>query len=226
MSTAIPSLFKTDRFTHHERQVSYCSPIPQSTDRVYSEARDAEDVVKPMMNFRRQVKLCGVLGHLFLWFAALAWPGMSGYGQEITRHNQVYLLPPPTGEALTLAPNDMPDLNCSILEWNEDSPKPSLAVLCPPQDTFAPVYLYLKLSWLKPEDVPSSVRSITAQAKTLTKVRTTKAAAWVWLGIKEKGNVSPRQTWMAFNAVADIALLTLSSKQYQKPLTRPSAPHY
>src|SRR5215472_1480199 len=161
-----------------------------------------------MMNFRRQVKLRGVLGHLFLWFATSAWPGMRVYGQEITRRDQVQFLPPSTGEALTLAPNDMPDINCSILDWKDDSPKPTLAVLCPPQDTFAPVYLYLKLSWLKSEDVPSLVRSITAQAKTLTKIRTTKSAAWVVLGVKENGTASPRQIWLAFNAVADIALLT------------------
>jgi len=166
-----------------------------------------------MVNFRRQVKLLGVLGHFFLWFATSAWPGMSAYGQEITRRDQVQFLPPSTGEALTLAPNDMPDINCSILDWKDDSPKPTLAVLCPPQDTFAPVYLYLKLSWLKSEDVPSLVRSITAQAKTLTKIRTTKSAAWVVLGVKENGTASPRQIWLAFNAVADIALLTLPPKR-------------
>jgi hypothetical protein len=86
-------------------------------------------------------------------------------------------------------------------------------VLCPPQDTFAPVYLFLKLSWLKSEDVPSSVQSITAQAKTVTKIRTTRSAAWVWLGVKEKPNVAPHETWVAFTAVADIALLTLPTKR-------------
>lgn len=180
---------------------------------MYSEARDAEDFVKPMMNFRIQVKLRGVLGHLFLWFATSAWLGMSVYGQEITRRDQVQFLPPSTGEALTLAPNGMPDINCSILDWKDDSPKPTLAVLCPPQDTFAPVYLYLKLSWLKSEDVPSLVRSITAPVKTPIKIRTTKSAAWVLLGVKEKLDASPRRTWVPFNAVADIALLTLASKQ-------------
>ena len=178
----------------------------------FSEARD-EDVVKPMMNFKRQVKLRGVLGHLFLWFATSAWPGMRVYGQEITRRDQVQFLPPSIGEALTLAPKDMPDINCSILDWKDDSPKPTLAVLCPPQDTFAPVYLYLKLSWLKSEDVPLLVRSITAPVKTVIKIRTSKATAWVWLSVKEKVDVAPRRTWVPFNAVADVALLTLSSKQ-------------
>lgn len=165
--------------------------------------------MKGKVDFRRQVKLRAFIGFVVLWFTALAWSRTSLSRQEITRRDQVHLLPPSTGEALTLAPKDLPDINCSILDWKGDSPQPTLAVLCPPQDTFAPVYLYLKLSWLKNEDVPSTVRSITAPAKTLTKIRTTKSAAWVWLGIKEKLDASPRRTWVAFNAVADIALLTL-----------------
>jgi len=169
--------------------------------------------MKAMMDLRRQVKLSAFLGHLFLWLAASAWSGTSVDGQEITRRDQVQLLPPFTGEALTLAPNNMPDINCSILDWKDDSLKPTLAVLCPPQDTFAPVYLFLKLSWLKSEDVPSSVRSITAQAKTVTRIRTTRSAVWVWLGVKEKPDVAPHATWVAFTAVADIALLTLPTKR-------------
>lgn len=152
------------------------------------------------------------VGLAFFSLTCLAWPTNSVNGQEVTRHDQVYLLPPSTGEPLTLVPDDLPYINCSILDWKDDPPKPTLAVLCPPQDTFAPVYLYLKLSWLKPEDVPLSVRSITAPAKAVTKIRTTKSAAWVWLEVKEKVDGSPRRTWVAFNAVADIALLSLPSK--------------
>ena len=32
----------------------------------------------------------------------------------------------------------MPDVSCSIVEWKNDGPKPTLVVVCPPQDTFAP----------------------------------------------------------------------------------------
>jgi hypothetical protein len=169
--------------------------------------------MKGMIDLRRQTNRQSFLGYLFLLLACLAWPADSVDGQEITRRDRVHLLPPPTGEALTLVPDNIPDINCSILEWKDDSPKPTLAVLCPPQDTFAPVYLFLKLSWLKSEDVPSSVQSITAQAKTVTKIRTTRSAAWVWLGVKEKPNVAPHETWVAFTAVADIALLTLPTKR-------------
>jgi hypothetical protein len=169
--------------------------------------------MKAMIDLRKQTNRQAFLGYLFLLLVCLAWPADSVDGQEISRRDRVHLLPPPTGEALTLVPDNMPDINCSILDWKDDSPKPTLAVLCPPQDTFAPVYLFLKLSWLKSEDVPSTVRNITAAAKTVIKIRTTKSAAWVWLGVKEKADASPRRTWVAFNAVADIALLTLTSKQ-------------
>jgi hypothetical protein len=183
----------------------------EQTERAKNETREGEDVMKAMRDLTRQVKLRTFLGDVFLWLAISAWSGMSVDGQEITRRDQVQLLPPSTGEALTLAPNNMPDINCSILDWKDSQTHSGL--LCPPQHTFAPVYLYLKLSWLKSEDVPSSIRRITAPVKTVTKNRTTKSAAWVRLGVKEKPDVAPHATWVAFTAVADIALLTLPTKR-------------
>ena len=158
-------------------------------------------------------KLQGFLGHPLLLLASLVWSGLSIDGQEETRRNQVHLLPAPTGDALTLTPTDMPDVSCSIVEWKDDQPKPTLAVVCPPQETFAPLHVYLKLSWLKAEDVPLCVRKISAPAKTLIKIRTDRSTAWVWLGVREKPDAAPRQTWIGFNAVVDLALLTLTAKR-------------
>ena len=160
-----------------------------------------------------RVKLRAFLGHLLLLLASLVWSGISIDGQEATRRNQVHLLPAPTGDALTLTPTDMPDVSCSIVEWKDDQPKPTLAVVCPPQETFAPLHVYLKLSWLKPEDVPLCVRRISAPAKTLIKIRTDRSTAWVWLAVREKPDAAPRQTWVGFNAVVDLALLTLTAKR-------------
>ena len=150
------------------------------------------------------------LGRLLLTLTSLAWCGMSVDAQETPRRDEVHLLPQPNGEAFTLTPTDMPDVSCSIVEWKDDTPKPTLAVVCPPQNTFAPLHFYLKLSWLKSEDVPLSVRSITVPAKTIVKIRTTGSTAWVWLAVKEKPSTAARRTWVGFNAVVDIALLTLS----------------
>ena len=153
------------------------------------------------------------LGRLLLTLNSLAWCGMSVDAQETPRRDEVHLLPQPNGEAFTLTPTDMPDVSCSIVEWKDDTSKPTLAVVCPPQDTFTPLHVYLKLSWLKSEDVPLSVRSITVPAKTIVKIRTTGSTAWVWLAVKEKPSAAARRTWVGFNAVVDVALLTLPTKR-------------
>ena len=153
------------------------------------------------------------LGRLLLTLTSLAWCGMSVDAQETPRRDEIHLLPQPNGEAFTLTPTDMPDVSCSIVEWRDDSPKPTLAVVCPPQDKFSPLHVYLKLSWLKSEDVPLFARSITIPAKTIVKIRTTGSTAWVWLVVKEKPSAAPRQLWVGFNAVVDVALLTLPTKR-------------
>ena len=153
------------------------------------------------------------LGRLLLTLNSLAWCGMSVDAQETPRRDEVHLLPQPNGEAFTLTPTDMPDVSCSIVEWKDDTPKPTLAVVCPPQDTFAPLHVYLKLSWLKSEDVPLFARSITVPPKMIVKIRATGSTAWVWLAVKEKPSAAARRTWVGFNAVVDIALLTLPTKR-------------
>ena len=147
-----------------------------------------------------------------LFLACIAWWSISLYGQD-TADGEANLLPPPRGEALTLTPTDMPDVSCSVVQWKGDPVTPTLAVICPPQNVFAPLHVYLKLSWLKPEDVPLSARGIAAPEKTLIKIRTNKSIAWVWLEVRERQGTIPHSTWVAFNGVVDIALLTLSSKR-------------
>ena len=168
--------------------------------------------MKAKMDVIGRAKLRTVLGHLVLLISSLSWSGFCVDGQEPTPRNQVHLLPPLIGDALTLTPTDMPDVNCSIAEWKDDPPIPTLAVVCPPRETFAPVHLYLKLSWIKPDDVLVFVYRIAAPAKTLIKIRTDKSTAWVWIGVREKPKAAPRQTWVGFNAVVDVALLTLPAK--------------
>ena len=53
------------------------------------------------------------LGRLVLTLTSLAWCGLSVDAQEIPRRDEVHLLPQPNGEAFTLTPTDMPDVNCS-----------------------------------------------------------------------------------------------------------------
>ncbi len=155
---------------------------------------------------------CNVVLAVALVPACMAWWSINLCGQD-TAHGESSLLPPPRGEALTLAPTDMPDVSCSVVRWKDDPATPTLAVICPPQNVFAPLHVYLKLSWLRPEDVPVSARRIAAREKSLIKIRTNRAIAWVWVGVREKEGAIPRSTWVAFNGVVDMALLTLSPKR-------------
>jgi hypothetical protein len=148
-------------------------------------------------------------GHLVLIVTILAWLPICIAGQEVARSGDISALPPATGEALTVAPNNKPDISCSVVEWKADLPRPTLTILCPPEDVFAPLHVYLKLSWLKPEDVPPSARNVMAAAKTPTRLRTNKSATWVWL--RDRGK--PGGAWVVFNGVVDMALLTLPSKR-------------
>ena len=127
--------------------------------------------------------------------------------RERLRDQEAAMLPQAMGHNITLSPNDVPDINCSVVEWKNDPATPMLSVICPPQSTFSPLYVYLKLSWLKPEDVPLSARGIMAPAKTLTKIRTHKSTAWVWLGVREKQGAQLHNMWVAFNGLEDMALL-------------------
>ena len=163
--------------------------------------------------FINRTKPQALVGCLILLLTILAWLPICVGGQQIASSSDVSLLPPTTGEALTVAANDMPDISCSVVEWKVGVPTPTLTVLCPPEDVFAPLHVYLKLSWLKPEDIPASARNVMAAAKTTTRLRTNKSATWVWLEVREKERDAPRRMWLAFNGVADMALLTLPRKR-------------
>jgi len=165
------------------------------------------------MMLRHQAKLRALIGSLVLLVTILAWPPIRVDGQESPRPSRASLLPPTTGEPLTVAPEDMPDVSCSVVEWKVGGPMPTLTVLCPPDDVFAPLHVYLKLSWLKPEHIPASVRNVMVTTKTPIRLRTNKSATWVWLELREKQGDAPRRTWVAFNGVADVALLTLPPKR-------------
>ena len=149
------------------------------------------------------------VGFSVLLAATLAWPHLRVLAQEIAKPSEVSLLPPRTGEALTVTPDDMPDLDCSIQKWNAAVPKPTLTLLCPPQDVFAPLHLYLKLSWLTAEEMPSYAANIVAPGNTLTKIRMKKTIALLRLRVTEKQGEPARPRWVPFTGVVDVGLLAL-----------------
>lgn len=120
---------------------------------------------------------------------------------------QTNALPPTIGEPLTIAPVDLPDIDCSIHAWDPDSQKPVLTLLCPPEPVFAPLRVYLRLSWLKPEDVPRDVGRVIARPKSATRIRTNKETLMVRLEVAEEPGRHSKAKWVNFNGVVDVALI-------------------
>jgi hypothetical protein len=118
------------------------------------------------------------------------------------------LLPASIGEPLTVKPLDMQDIDCIVAQWRTAGKIPVLTLICPPSTVFSPLRVLIKLSWMKPEDAPVSPEHILAPAGASTKIRTDKTAALIWLQVDEKGKREPRGTWIGFNAVVDVALLS------------------
>jgi hypothetical protein len=115
------------------------------------------------------------------------------------------LLPPTTGEPLTIKPLDMQDIDCIVAEWRFTAVRPVLTLICPPNSVFSPLRVLIKLSWMKPEDMLVSPEHILAPPGTPTKIRTNKTAAQISLQVNEAGKC--RDTWIGFTAVVDVALL-------------------
>ena len=158
-------------------------------------------------------RLKALTGYLVLLTACLCWTPVCTPKQEIAGGSKGDFLPPTAGEPLTVTPSDKPDVSCSVVEWNAAPAKPTLTVLCPPEEVFAPLHVFLKVSWLKAEDVPAYSRTIRAPARTPTKLRTNKTAVWIWLAVQEKQDSAPRNKWVAFSGVVDVALLNLPAKR-------------
>jgi hypothetical protein len=98
-----------------------------------------------------------------------------------------------------------PDLKCAVVEWNDGPPKPSLIVVCPPEEVFAPLRLYLKLSWKRDEDVPRDFQAVIAQPNTPTKINWTPRGDYrVLLKTERKNGGSRRPEWVDFNDLAGV----------------------
>jgi hypothetical protein len=135
--------------------------------------------------------LKALAGYLVLLTASLCWAPVCLPKQEIVGGSKGDFLPPTAGQPLTVTPSDKTDVSCSVAEWNGAPAKPTLTVICPPEEIFAPLHVYLKVSWLRAEDVPADTRGIRAPARTPTKRRTNKSAIWLWLGVQEKQDALP-----------------------------------
>ena len=124
------------------------------------------------------------------------------------RDGDVTTLPATTGAPLTIVPVNGPDIDCSIQEWNPARPKPYLKLLCPSEAAYAPVRVYLKLSWMKPDDVAKDIEKIITRPKQSTSMRANKSAVMVRMEFSEGKGQHSQVKWVAFNGVMDVALIT------------------
>ena len=126
---------------------------------------------------------------------------------EHTVESQANFLPATVGEPLTIKPVDMQDIDCIVAAWKPNAKMPVLTLICPPSTVFSPMRVLIKFSWMKPEDIPTGLEHILAPVGTPTKIRTSKTVVQVWLPVNKNGKTDARESWIAFNAVIDVALL-------------------
>ncbi len=85
-------------------------------------------------------------------------------------------------------------------------------VLCPPEVVFAPLRVDLRLSWMKPDDVPVDVARIIARPRSSTKLRKNRSAVMVRLEVAPQTGQHVQTRWVGFNGVVDMALITDSRR--------------
>jgi hypothetical protein len=99
------------------------------------------------------------------------------------------------------------DIKCSIVEWDNASPKPVLTVVCPPPEVFTPLRVFLKFSWMDAKDVPKDVAKVVAEPRTGTKIQFDRANIKVFLKLSKGAEDSTKEKWMAFNALQGFAII-------------------
>jgi hypothetical protein len=91
------------------------------------------------------------------------------------------------------------DLKCSVVQWTSEPPRPALVVVCPPEEVFAPLRLFFKLSWRQDADVPGNFQALLAQPKIETKMHWTDRGDYhILLQVEGKHGRSDRK-WIHFN---------------------------
>jgi hypothetical protein len=93
------------------------------------------------------------------------------------------------------------DMKCSVVDWSVTPPKPpALVLVCPPEEVFAPLRVYFKLSWRRTADVPDNYQSIVAQSKALAKFHWTSQSEFhVLLKKERKKDGAAEPEWVNFN---------------------------
>ncbi len=97
-------------------------------------------------------------------------------------------------------------VKCAVVEWNASEPQPTLTLVCPPGQVFAPLRVYMKLSWKNPDGIPEELQRIVAEPKSQTRLETIKNRLRVWLPIADKKGNSQKPKWVEFDFLQALLL--------------------
>jgi len=156
-----------------------------------------------MNSTRTGILLQGIV--LGILAVCISVPPVNAQGETQPENAGRRVLADPSASPPATVPNNA-DIKCAIVEWNPDASTPKLTLLCPPLEVFAPLRVYLTLSWEKPEQVPRDYRKIIASPKTPTKMRSTRKGVFVWLKVQRNHEGEPPVRWVSFNYLVGIGL--------------------
>jgi len=94
------------------------------------------------------------------------------------------------------------DIECAVLEWGADASKPTLGILCPPKDVYAPLRVYMKVS----QDPPAKKITLVNRPRTWIRLRK-ESSCLIWLTFLEEGQEHPRTDWLAFDEIVGMGLI-------------------
>jgi hypothetical protein len=98
-------------------------------------------------------------------------------------------------------------MKCAIVQWTQEPPRPALVVVCPPEEVFAPLRIYFKLSWKRDEDLPRNFQALMGPAKTQTKMHWNSQGDYqVLLQPKQKDGRASHREWVNFTDLAGVYL--------------------
>lgn len=100
------------------------------------------------------------------------------------------------------------DIKCSIVEWNNSSPKPALTVVCPPPEIFAPLRVILKFSWVDSKDVPREAAKVVAEPRNATRIQLGKGNVRAFLKVSDHSDTT-KEKWVVFNSLQSFRLVPM-----------------
>ncbi len=98
-------------------------------------------------------------------------------------------------------------LKCAVMAWEQTGDKPSLTLICPPEDVYSPIRLVLKLSWKEVKEIPDGLRDLELFPGDIAKVKLSSKAAVALLRIRADVRGRPGHKWVKFNELLQVGIV-------------------